>query len=224
MHSNIHMTKHMIAYAKRHELTIPSVSVVNPVWGSGKRKLAWRVSGHLQDHGRNIAQSAQKTERLDHYMFPLTLGQKIISSARSELGVTESPAGSNTGPRVKVYQSSTGMYGQPWCASFVTWVLQKNAVKLPKFAWAWVPAWTANRNRHPLIAVAKTKMRPGDIVTLWNDAHIEFFEKWIIKGVLAQCIGGNTAPAGKQANGGMVSRTRRYTYEMKTCIHVVHRS
>ena len=221
MHNNRITTKRMIGYAKRNDLSIPKVSTTNPYWGKGKKVLAWRVSGHMKKvKKRNIKQSQWKTEALDRYLFPLNLGQRIIRAARAELGVKEVPAYSNDGPRVKQYQATTGMYKQPWCASFVTWCVQKVGVKLPQFAWAWVPAWTANRNKAPLKAVSKLKLKPGDIVTLWNNGHIEFFEKWIIKGVLAQCIGGNTAPTGKANNGGMVARTRRYTYEMTSTMRV----
>jgi hypothetical protein len=130
----------------------------------------------------------------------------------------EHPAGSNDGPRVHDYQAATGAFHQPWCASFVTFIYKKAGVTLPPFNHAYVPSWHQNQNAGTLSAVARRDLRPGDAVCLWHDGHIEIFEKWIVKGVLAQCIGGNTAPVGKENNGGMVARTKRYAYEMSAQI------
>jgi hypothetical protein len=54
--------------------------------------------------------------------------RRITAAARAELGVHESPWGSNDGARVRVYQSVTGAYHAPWCASFVQYVLRKAGV------------------------------------------------------------------------------------------------
>lgn len=49
---------------------------------------------------------------------PLNRGETVVAKALAELGVRESPAGTN---RVK-YGFWYGMNGQPWCAMFITWV------------------------------------------------------------------------------------------------------
>lgn len=54
----------------------------------------------------------------------LACGSKIVSRARSQIGVHEIPDGSNDGARVRVFQRVTGAFRAPWCASFVQWVLQ----------------------------------------------------------------------------------------------------
>jgi hypothetical protein len=54
--------------------------------------------------------------------------KNLIATYRAELGVREVPLGSNRGPRVRQYQSSTGAYGAAWCVSFLQWGLQKNGV------------------------------------------------------------------------------------------------
>ncbi len=51
--------------------------------------------------------------------------EALLGVARGEVGVIEVPRGSNSGPRVRVYQSSTGAYHAPWCASFVQWCLKQ---------------------------------------------------------------------------------------------------
>jgi hypothetical protein len=54
-------------------------------------------------------------------------GQKMVQIAAGELGVTESPPGSNNSPRIAQYRSATaGSPGPgPWCAYFVSWVAQQ---------------------------------------------------------------------------------------------------
>lgn len=56
---------------------------------------------------------------------------RIKALELSQLGVTESPWGSNRGPRISYvsggygpYQGSTGAYGLAWCASFGDWALK----------------------------------------------------------------------------------------------------
>ena len=49
-----------------------------------------------------------------------TRRRAILFSAYAELGVVESPWGSNGGPRVDVY---TQRWRVPWCALFVSWVI-----------------------------------------------------------------------------------------------------
>jgi hypothetical protein len=56
--------------------------------------------------------------------------RRLLALERSQLGVHEIPDGSNRGPRISYplagvpsYQSSTGAYAAPWCASFQQWTL-----------------------------------------------------------------------------------------------------
>lgn len=51
--------------------------------------------------------------------------KSLVKTAVSQIGVHEVPMGSNTGPTVRIYQSVTGAYGAPWCASFVQWCLTR---------------------------------------------------------------------------------------------------
>lgn len=69
---------------------------------------------------RLVRQRAAKTE----------LERRLLTLEASQLGVHEIPDGSNRGPRISYpigavpsYQSSTGAYGLPWCASFQQWAL-----------------------------------------------------------------------------------------------------
>jgi len=56
-----------------------------------------------------------------------SLGQEVLAVAESQLGVAESPDGSNSGPQVDKY---TGIYGSwawnaPWCGSFAGWCYEQ---------------------------------------------------------------------------------------------------
>jgi len=52
-----------------------------------------------------------------------TIADQVVAIARAEVGVAETPIGSNTGPRVLEYQRATALAGTgwPWCAAFVEW-------------------------------------------------------------------------------------------------------
>jgi hypothetical protein len=204
----------MVKYARAHGIGYEDTHIKPsvPVWGGGARRLAHRIT-----KGRTRACD----QRLIDLVLPPSFGERVVRAARGEVGVTENPPGSNDGPRVKQYQAVTGMYRQPWCASFVAWCLRQAGYDGPlPSSPAWVPSWAAAaRTGKPAAfsSVPRVKLRRGDFVCLWNNGHIEVFVRWVVPGVLAECIGGNTSPVGKQANGGMVARTRRYTYEMSAC-------
>ena len=127
---------------------------------------------------------------------------KILSIARKELGITESPAGSNQTKYGKWY----GLDGQPWCMMFVMWVLHQAGVKIPyKTASCsdFLRWYQANRPA----CVVKVPW-PGDIV-LYTFGHTGFVETAGPGTITA--IEGNTSPdsSGSQANGGMVCRKVR---------------
>lgn len=207
MHSNVRTTAKMIEYAKQEQIAIPRINRLSPVWGTGKKLLAWRVSGKA--FGSKNA-STQHTQRLDNFLFPLTFGQKVSRTAASQIGVREHPPGSNTGPMVHTFQQVTGAYNAPWCASFVAWCYRRvnSSQKLPAQP-AWVPSWAESGVfKHVKFNEAKA----GDFVTLWGNKHIEIVSHR--DGDYLHCIGGNTSPIGQNSNGGMVARTNRHRSEV----------
>lgn len=60
----------------------------------------------------------------------MSVNQRVVDIAESQLGVEEVPLGSNSGPRVREYQASTTLPGTgwPWCAAGVTWTWTKAGV------------------------------------------------------------------------------------------------
>ncbi|RYD96426.1 MAG: peptidoglycan-binding protein [Sphingobacteriales bacterium] len=60
----------------------------------------------------------------------------ILRIAHSQLGVREA-TGKNDGKEVETYLSYTGnKKGEPWCASFVSWVYGKAGFVQPRTAWS----------------------------------------------------------------------------------------
>lgn len=193
----------MRKYARKNGIEEKPKMAMAPVWGKAAKQLAWRITGHAKQDQSTSAVAVHAI------LYPKTLGQKIVEVALSQVGVHEVPYASNDGPKVHEYQKVTGAYKQPWCASFVAWCARQAGYhsSLPSLP-AYVPSWASWR------PCSKLKLKRGGYVCLWGSGHIEVFVRWVIPYVLADCVGGNTSPVGKNANGGMVAKTRRYATEM----------
>ena len=131
----------------------------------------------------------------------------ILAVARKEIGVKESPAGSN---RTK-YGAWYGLDGQPWCMMFIQWVFASEG------AAALLPARTASCGAFMRAAQAAGRWvtggyQPGDVVIYdfpGNNVktdHCGIVEQLAGGGIMA--IEGNTG-AGNDANGGQVQRRVR---------------
>ncbi len=158
------------------------------------------------------------------------LRNKVLSTAIGEIGVVESPSGSNC------VKYNTWIYGKevrdgfnikgevdknaryPWCGAFVSWNFDKNGATIKKagllkgfvgcpYAINHIKDW----------GVIVSKGQPGDIVFFdWNHDgkwdHTGIFEKDNGDGKTFTSIEGNTAH-GDDSNGGKVMRRddRKYT-------------
>jgi uncharacterized protein (TIGR02594 family) len=61
----------------------------------------------------------------------MSLSQKAIEVALTQLGVHEDPGNKNTGPQVNEYLKSVGLNpGYSWCMAFVYWCFKQAAVQL----------------------------------------------------------------------------------------------
>ena len=92
------------------------------------------------------------------------------------------------GPQVDEYLAAAGVSpGNPWCASFITWSLEKAGHKMPGGGWAAVQTWVRNaeQGNNGLKIVSAEDARPGDIVAYdWGgqtdfgaDGHIGFLDE-----------------------------------------------
>lgn len=141
---------------------------------------------------------------------------KVLDTARGEVGVTESPPGSN---RVKYWEAMPSWNGQPWCVVFLLWCFRKAGDAMAFFGGAFTAscstllAWYKSQGQ----TVPVEDVHAGDIVLLnfhggKDPEHCGLvdcvFESDRIDSV--DTIEGNTSEAGSQSNGGMVCRKTRY--------------
>lgn len=116
---------------------------------------------------------------------PITFGEAVAHTALSQVGVHEVPWGSNTGPEVRIYQSITGGYYEPWCASFVSWALAENGYKgrVSARAWDWEDIGTK-------VSLASAKV--GDIVPFnIGDGHVGIYLSHT--STMVKTVDGNTS-------------------------------
>ena len=137
--------------------------------------------------------------------------EKILTIARSQLGIKENPPNSN---RVKF---NTAYYGQevsgsayPWCCAFVWWVFREAGAASLFYGGKKTASCSALLSFHKGQAV-QGDYQPGDIIFFnfngrKNPAHVGICESW--DGQYITTIDGNTAPT-NEANGGAVMRRRR---------------
>ncbi len=131
-----------------------------------------------------------------------------LNVARRELGTVESPPNSNN---VK-YAQWYGLNRNPWCAMFVSWVLDQtgNRSGYRHASVAASLAWARNNGRHT------GEFRPGYVACRINSGgwtgpgHTGMVEAVHADGSVT-CIEGNTSPgsSGSQRDGGGVWRRRR---------------
>lgn len=142
----------------------------------------------------------------------MTTREAALRAAVGEIGVTEHPAGTNSGPRVNQYLASAGIGpGYPWCMAFVNWCYRQAGTDIEhphEASVGFFEDW-ARTNGYLVEKPAR-----GDIVCYRFDAdnwpdHVGIIEEAGPTRLVT--IEGNTA-IGDDANGGKVMRrTRSYT-------------
>ena len=144
---------------------------------------------------------------------------KVIEIARNELGVTESPPGSN---RVKYWDLYDKSYqGQPWCVAFLWWVFQQAGERMAFFGGGKTAScgmllrWYKEQE----LTVVKQEVAKGDIAILNFSGTIEPQHCGLVTHVersggsilYIKTIEGNTSSGDtSQDNGGMVCEKVRY--------------
>lgn len=132
----------MVVYAREHNLAPEKgvdVTLHGPL-GKPFRRLLKRVQDHLVARGKLKAKYADGTLNTATQKLlvpPLAFGDQVAHWCLKEVGVHEVPWGSNDGVRVRYYESFTGGYGEPWCASFRSAALRECGYKGPVSARAW---------------------------------------------------------------------------------------
>jgi hypothetical protein len=138
---------------------------------------------------------------------------KAVEWARSKIGVTESPSGSNWGPQISDWITFTG-YGSPvfWCGCFVAYaVVNEGGAAIPtrvRLGFDGHINADARANANGLELIPSTEAQAGDVVT-FNFAHIALCAG-PVEGGLMHTIDGNTSSStGNDNNGGGVFEKRR---------------
>lgn len=145
--------------------------------------------------------------------------QAVISTARAELGVTESPAGSN---RVKYWDLfGPEWQGQPWCCAFLAWVYNTAGERMAFFGGGKTASCSMllrwYREQGLVYSVAEVKA--GDIVILNFHGTKDTEHCGLVTCVydsddgisFVDTIEGNTSSSnGSQSNGGAVCAKTRY--------------
>ena len=130
------------------------------------------------------------------------MARDVLNIACGQLGVTESPAGSN---RTK-YGKWLGLDGQPWCMSFVQWCFAQAGTPLPHKTGSCSALLNWYQKNRPECVVKDPQ--PRDII-IYNFGHTGIVESASTTTITA--IEGNTSPgqSGSQDNGGGVFRRTR---------------
>jgi CHAP domain-containing protein len=119
-------------------------------------------------------------------------GLRALAIAKSQLGVTEQPPGSNDGPQISMYRSAVaGSYaGAPWCAYFVSWAAAQAGVPLGSNGQglgsvAEITDWAKSTGRFT------ETPQPGDLI-LFGTEHVGIVESVNPDGTLTT-VEGNTS-------------------------------
>lgn len=152
---------------------------------------------------------------------------QALSRAITQIGVAESPPGSN----LQRYGDWYGMNGVPWCAIFCSWCFELAADALDTdsqaFAqgsrYSYVPyvLGDAQAGRYGLSITFDPI--PGDLVLYdwqWNGEydHIGIFERW--QGADLVVVEGNTSNADNSNGGQVMRRVRAQSGQATTFIRV----
>ena len=140
--------------------------------------------------------------------------QAVIDVARSYLGVTEDPPGSNK----TVFGHEYGLDGQPWCVMFLWYCFQHAGERMAFFGGGKTASCSILLRwyREQGLTVPVEDVQAGDIVLLNFHSGKEPEHCGLVVTAMPPydtivTIEGNTAPIGySQANGGMVMERTRY--------------
>ena len=122
-----------------------------------------------------------------------SVGQKIVALAQGEIGVKESPPGSNNSPRIAEYRAATaGAPGPgPWCAYFTSWAAREAGAPVGPSGSGFgsVDALYAWAQKAGKALPGSSTPQPGDLI-VW-DEHIGIVES--VGGGKIRTIEGNSS-------------------------------
>ena len=227
---------YILVYLKRDGCPYPEPTALvrQGSSGSGARWVQWQ----LRKHGGDLAvdgsfgAESNRTLRAFQQVFGLSVDgicgpatrarlkaereektvRAVLYAAASQVGITESPAGSNA---VKYNEAFYGRkvsgHAYPWCMAFVWWVFREAGFNL--FKTASCSAFVGQYKAKSPGQIVRANYRPGDLVFFdfsgkkAKTEHVGIVESVAADGTLTT-IEGNTG-SGSNANGGAVMRRTR---------------
>lgn len=139
-----------------------------------------------------------------------TLQFRVISIARSQIGFSEEPKGSNRGKHVEKYLASIGLPGgYPWCMAFVYWCVQQACKEIAIANPLKKTGGVLDQWRSVDVKIKSSSPTPGDVFIMIfasGTGHTGFVEK--VDGDWVYTIEGNTNDEGSR-EGYEVARRKR---------------
>lgn len=136
---------------------------------------------------------------------------RVVAHARSFIGTTERPPGSNSGGIITTWERNLGFGPVPWCGIFAGNMLRDVGVVgvTSRIAGVALIEEDAKSASGPFTGwtTDAAKVRPGDLVVLFGfGVHVEIVERVDRAGGVVFTVGGNTSSgsSGSQSNGGGV--------------------
>jgi hypothetical protein len=142
---------------------------------------------------------------------------RAVKWAVDQVGTTESPYGSNRGPKVSEWNKrAIGIDGVPWCQSFADAVLVAGGGPQLKSAYTVQVIQWAREGKYGLKIVSIAQRQPGDFVYFkWPGVSNDVADHVGVDVGNGATVEGNTSSgsSGSQNNGGQVAlRTRGNGY------------
>lgn len=147
----------------------------------------------------------------------MTLQNKALTIAQSQIGIQEVPKNSNAGPAVENYLKSVGLgKGYAWCMAFVYWSVKMAAIELNvENPLAKTAGVLDMFNKMEELRVSEPQAGDFFIMDFGKGAgHTGFVEKILSNGLL-QTIEGNTNDEGSREGYEVARRYDRKTSKMK---------
>lgn len=110
------------------------------------------------DRWNKKKETMEPKEQMEH----LSLQDRVLSIARSQMGFAEIPHGSNWGKHVKKYLNSVGInFPAAWCMAFVYWVFEEAAKEA---------------------ALKNELVKTGGVLHQWNNVSKKYKSKMPLRG------------------------------------------
>lgn len=169
--------------------SVPAGEVAVPVWPAGKQLAKGTYKVRLNATGADGSKLTRPTGSRGVTTLKVVkgkatiasvsgIGGKMVALAQAEVGVTESPKGSNNSPRIATYRAATpGAPVGPWCAYFVSWLARTSGFPVGDSGQGYgrvddLYAWAQRAGK--AVPAVGVPIAPGDFM-VW-DEHIGIVE------------------------------------------------